>query len=792
MASNYDDAIDQLRAAGLDVASIEFGRVRRCKVAGRTGKPGWYSLNELRTSNGDALIVGHFGVWQGNDNGAQKIETRGAPLTAEERAAVRRRMSDDRRKADAERRRRAERAAARATAAWRKCDVSGASEYLARKGVPPLGVRFSPSGALVIPVSDANGKIHGLQVIRGAHRGRKLDKEFWPEGVATKGHFHLIGSPTWIVLVAEGYATAASLHAATQFPVAVAFHAGNLAPVAEALRKRYPRARILICADDDSLQKCVGCGTRLDLATDPHTCPSCGAPHAAQNAGIAAASAAALAVDGGWVAPVFADPAGRVAKWLDHSVKTTDFNDLHAVEALRVVAAQVEARISELGWRAFSAAAPVSDHGGRGGLRPIDSLDELLERYALVYGHNGAAFDRCEHQLVALSDMRDCCVSRQLHRAWVEHPDRAVVRVRNVGFDPACRDPDITCNLWSGWPAEPKAGQCEKLLELLRFMCAGDSRPTELYEWVLKWIAYPIQNPGAKMKTALVVHGPQGAGKNLFFEALMAIYGPYGRVIDQTAVEDKFNDWASRKLFLIADEVVARSDVYHVKNKLKSFITGEWIRINPKNVSPYDERNHVNVVFLSNEAMPVVLDEDDRRHVVIWTPPKQSPGYYRAIHHEIANGGVAALHDYLLKIEFGDFNAGTLPPETNAKEELIDVSRDSSTRFFIDWLAGVIDLPYCTCLSDDAYAAYRVFCNRAGEKPRPQAKFNNALARRHGVAIARKRYTRIGGAHAGPHSVFLLDLADKPPATPEGAWVGEGVARFKVALGDLLDPRGAT
>lgn len=34
---------------------------------------------------------------------------------------------------------------------------------------------------------------------------------------------------------------------------------------------------------------------------------------------------------------------------------------------------------------------------------------------------------------------------------------------------------------------------------------------------------------------------------------------------------------------MIADEVVARSDVYHIKNKLKALITGYSIRINPKN-----------------------------------------------------------------------------------------------------------------------------------------------------------------------------------------------------------------
>ena len=68
---------------------------------------------------------------------------------------------------------------------------------------------------------------------------RKLEKEFWPAGLAKKGHFHLIGMPTSIVLVAEGYATGATLHEATGLPVAIAFDAGNLRHVAAALRERY-------------------------------------------------------------------------------------------------------------------------------------------------------------------------------------------------------------------------------------------------------------------------------------------------------------------------------------------------------------------------------------------------------------------------------------------------------------------------------------------------------------------------------------------------------------------------
>ena len=394
---------------------------------------------------------------------------------------------------------------------------------------------------------------------------------------------------------------------------------------------------------------------------------------------------------------------------------------------------------------------------------------------------------------MALSDMRDACVARELHRSWAEHPDRHLVRADEVGFDPACNDKSIHCNLWAGWPTVPKAGRCENLLDLLRYMCAGDSKPEELFSWCIRWLAYPIQHPGAKMKTTLVIHGPQGTGKNMFFEAIMDIYGHYGRVIDQSAIEDKFNDWASRKLFLIADEVLARSELYHVKNKLKAFITGEWIRINPKNMAAYEEKNHVNMVFLSNEAMPVVLEEDDRRHAVIWTPEKLSREFYASVRSEIEDGGIPALHDYLLHLDLGDFGPATLPPMTDAKRELIDLSLDSPSRFMLAFESGDVEgFPgkhtpklLSPCLSQDLFDLYCEWCRRVGLKALNQPRFANALKRKHGANVERKRYDSETGVK-GPSAIsFLKGGHEMPPGRSESEWIGERVGVFKMALKDF-------
>ncbi len=793
MSSNYDDVINQLENFGLVVTRLEVGKMARCAVTDDREKRGWYILHEVTLSGGDKVLVGSYGIWFGNENNPQKIILNKIDLTPEQKAAIKKRIADDRKRAINEQKKRNEAAAMRADKAWRTFAVDGDCEYLHRKGIAAHGVRFTSKGSLAIPLLDVNGVIHGLQFILDKITQKELidkrggkDKVFWPTGCAKKEHFHLIGSPTHILLIAEGYATAASLHEATGFAVAVAFDSGNLQSVAIALKRRYP-VNILICADDDALAHCKHCQKAININLSA-TCPECQNPHDKRNTGAEEAELAALAVGGRVIAPRFADPIARFDSYARNQGKITDFNDLHILEGLHTVRLQVESALLQFGWTLGAKTRAITPKGGgddnSNALKPIDTTDELLERFSLIYGKNGTVFDHFEHIMLALSDMRDACMSRETHRRWSESPIRSIVRAESVGFDPGGQDKKITCNLWGGWPTTPTAGCCDKLLGLLNHMCSGEENTLDTASWVVKWLAYPIQHPGAKMSTAVVVHGPQGTGKNLFFEAIMAIYGNYGRVIDQNAIEDKFNDWASAKLFMIADEVVARSDLYHIKNKLKSFITGNTIRINPKNIASYEEHNHVNMVFLSNERMPVVIEEDDRRHCIIWTPPKKEKAYYKAVSKEIKNGGIEALHDWLLNINLGDFDEHTQPPMTQAKEDLLALSKDNVLRFYEDWINGEFNLSAedssnYPALSEDLYDLYKTWCNREGVRPSPMNKMIDHIAKRHGVIKERKRYI-IGAIKTNPKTIiYPPNYQEATPGSNEMFWLGQCVEDFK-------------
>jgi putative DNA primase/helicase len=706
--SNHDAVISTLRASGFLLDGLEIGRMVRVKRQGHKQK-GWYVLHEITLDDGARHLVGSYGYWAGAEKFSDKIRPgRDVRLSAEQRAEIEARHKAATKAEEERRRLRAMDASAKATRVWREYRPGGGqSGYLARKAVGAHGVRWAPDDrdTFAIPIRDNDYKIWGLQIIRGGgRRPGQLEKEYFPAGLVKKGHYHLIGAIVDVVLIAEGYATAASLHEATGLPVVVAFDAGNLKPVAEAIRQAHKKARILICADDDYL-------------TDG-------------NPGVRYANEAALTVDGHWCKPSFTV---ERAKTKDSRDCITDFNDLACREGAQAVQRIIQAAVAKLpparGVPTVMVRGAIPTGGGEtedGGAMPsIMSVDDAALRYWGTYGLGGKVlFDEVERRLVAKDDVMNLLPER----SWNDlkrHPHWRVSRDSEIGFDPTEKDAQIKCNLFGGWPTTPKAGTCEKLLGLLEYLCANETNEREVYEWVLKWLAYPLQHRGAKMHSAIVVHGGQGTGKSRFFEAYGKIYGSYGRVLGQEALEDKFNaDWAEKKLFILADEVLARQDMYHIKNRLKGFITGDTIRVNPKNVAAHNEKNQMNIVFLSNERQPLVLENDDRRHMVIWVPPKLGDDYFNAVNAEIDNGGIEALHHHLLNLDLGDFKPWTRPPMTAAKSELIELGASSEDRFLREWMAGEIEdkdgemLPFIPCLGSHLYQAYSLWCEQHGERRR--------------------------------------------------------------------------
>ncbi|MGL6080636.1 DUF927 domain-containing protein [Methyloversatilis discipulorum] len=296
----------ELGAAGFDLWDAWFQRTD--SYTAKDAKAIWKSVREsgkvrIGTLYRDAKAHG----WQ--DAGARP------PLTPEEQAARERAAQAKAAQEAAEEKKRRDKARRKAHAIWNAAQpADDAHSYLIRKRVRAHGLRVGvwprwqkdgagrweeirTPGALLVPIRSASGTLHSLQAIY-AERIEDRDKDYLPDG-RKAGCFHLLGDvrADAPLCVAEGYATAASLHEATGWPVAVAFDAGNLEAVARELRARHADVLLIVCADDDHATK--------------------------GNPGRTKAEAAAAAVGGVLCLPLFA--ADRPEGW-------TDFNDLACSE----------------------------------------------------------------------------------------------------------------------------------------------------------------------------------------------------------------------------------------------------------------------------------------------------------------------------------------------------------------------------------------------------------------------------------------------------------------------------
>ena len=156
----------------------------------------------------------------------------------------------------------------------------------------------------MIPLRDTKGKLWSYQKIYPDNRVQ--DKIFLKNGRVT-GLFHTIGEPTPTRIIAEGYATAASLHESTGYCVHIAFNCHNLKSVTEAIRKKYPDANLIIAADDDHMTN--------------------------GNPGLSKAKEAAIEFGGALAVPDFGESRGS---------NDTDFNDLHQLKGAFAVRIGIE------------------------------------------------------------------------------------------------------------------------------------------------------------------------------------------------------------------------------------------------------------------------------------------------------------------------------------------------------------------------------------------------------------------------------------------------------------------
>ncbi len=309
---------DAMRMHGLKPQGLPVldGKLRYVSVEGNKGRE---KSGAYRGFYDEGRPAGAIYNWkQGGFVGTWKAEGEAVPVSAADQAALAARAEAQANQRERDRQAREAAGARLAVQLLAGAKPATASHpYLVAKGIEGHGLQVavpgqavpitdakgtvrnvSIAGRLLVPLHDVHGEVRNVQTI--APDGTKL----YLAGAQKADTFHLLGElQAGPVIVAEGYATGATVHRATGLPVAVALDTSNLMTVATALREQDPARVIYMAADND------------------HHLPARPAP--LPNAGREKAEAAAAAIGGKVLLP---EPvAAQVAKG-----KGTDWNDYEA------------------------------------------------------------------------------------------------------------------------------------------------------------------------------------------------------------------------------------------------------------------------------------------------------------------------------------------------------------------------------------------------------------------------------------------------------------------------------
>ncbi len=685
-----------------------------------------------------------------------------------------------------------------------------------------LSMMVLRAGMIVLPLFDNSGTLQSIQSIN--HLGTKM----FPKFGRKSGCYSLIGDMTGaaVIAVAEGFATAASVHAATGWPTAVAIDSGNLGKVCAALVEQHPDMQLLIAGDDDPTTKGNPGRTAAMNAAEQH-------------GGIA----------------VF--PAG--------GNEGDDWNDLQASIGGEAVTAQLLAAL-ELGElpRAPSVnggseniAAPAPLGGGGDDAERKALIDQkILGRFALVEGKTDvwdghkisimrkSAFEAmvgkdhaktwidnirkkliCKDQAQMLVDRRkmqgkalrdgwggmspveryvyidgtkdiwDRSKRRRIpegalklmlgdaYPMWLNSPERTVVDMDHIVFDPTMtKDPAVYINTFEGLPLAPVEddSKCAAMRELISFLCNGDPDATH---WLTCWLAYPLQNMGSKMDTAVLLHSSmEGSGKSLFFSDIMGkVYGQYAATVGQAQLESSWTVWQSGKLYAVFEEVVSRDQRYNQVGKIKHMITGKTVRMESKFVNGWEESNHMNAVFLSNEILPWPISENDRRMLVMW-PEKTLPvDRQKALGAELAGEGVEALLGYLMNYDCGDFDQRTRPPFTYARQRLVELSRSGWENFIAQWRQNLLHVPYDIVRTQDLHDLYLEWCQVNKENTLSETKFSLFVSTKVPKTTSTVFWTDDNGVRR--RSMLFIPDIDRPamPSLSDAKAMGAAIRKWRRA-----------
>ena len=245
----------------------------------------------------------------------------------------------------------------------------------------------------------------------------------------------------------------------------------------------------------------------------------------------------------------------------------------------------------------------------------------------------------------------------------------------------------------------------------------------QYFNWFIEYLAQIIQKPVDKTNVAIVFHGKQGCGKNIFIDffanGILGTDLALSTANPTKTVFSQFNACIINKILLVCNEI--GGEMYGLMDKVKDLITAPSLDTEKKFADRITVDNYINCIMTTNNTNPLNIPLDDRRFV--WFECNNSQignvEYFQNL-ADLMNDDktVATFYHYLkneVKITITNFQ--TSRPKTEAYLKIQNLNIPNHIRFIQEYIKDVKfriynKKPVYVIKRNDLYSAYSIWCDR--------------------------------------------------------------------------------
>jgi hypothetical protein len=375
---------------------------------------------------------------------------------------------------------------------------------------------------------------------------------------------------------------------------------------------------------------------------------------------------------------------------------------------------------------------------------------------------------------------------------WWRHPKRR--QYDGVVFKP--RAPKVVLtpdgqhlfNTYLGWGVEPKQGDWSLIRNHIREVIAnGDPKAND---YIIRFQAWLYQHPDRRAEVALVLIGEKGTGKGTMGRWLEVICGHHSfQASSLDHIVGRFNAHKENCILFVADEAYWGGHKAAV-GELQRMITEPRLPIERKGFDTYEAPNYIHMLMLAEPGWVIPAGRYERRYAAFGVSQAHmgDTAYFEALHHQIENGGAAAmLHDLL------GMNLGKWHPRHVYKTAALRHQQELSLPPMDEWMLGLLEdgeLPGALSVGKPQASTPTNLLNDLHSKvPRSRDLGKNKLADYLKEQWQCTKHGGVVGFYHFPPLIEMRTIWDKRYGSREWSVQADWIYSGRTPLGDLLDEK---